>query len=337
MGVNVGVVLLNYNGYKDTIECISSVLNSSFTDFTLVIVDNASPNNSMKHIAEWCENGVGGDLGNKDLLHCLSESLTFPLNYQQLDANDKNRSQKYYKINLIQSPNNGGFAAGNNIGIKFFLDNTDVDYIWLLNNDTVIESNSLNELVCFFGENKNKKQLGVVGSKLRYYDRPNILQACGGAYNPSLATTKHIGEGEVDIGQYDNANTCSLIDYPVGASMFVSREFIVDVGYMCEDYFLYYEEIDWALRGRGKGWGIDFCWDSLVYHKEGRSIGGNSVSTSKSLLSDRCYITNKVKITRKFYPEKLILVKLTLFVTLANRIKRLQFERIPLVLKAIFG
>jgi GT2 family glycosyltransferase len=63
----------------------------------------------------------------------------------------------------------------------------------------------------------------------------------------------------------------SEMNYVIGASMFVDKAFIADVGLMCADYFLYFEEIDWAERGRQRGWEIGYCWKSKIYHKEGES------------------------------------------------------------------
>jgi len=117
--------------------------------------------------------------------------------------------------------------------------------------------------------------------------------------------------------------------------MFVSREFIEDVGFMFEDYFLYYEELDWILRGKRKGWQIGYCWDSVVYHKEGASIGSNIEGKKKSELADYYFFRNRIKFTKKFCPQFLITVYLGFIITVFNRIRRGQFRRLKLIWKVL--
>jgi hypothetical protein len=105
---------------------------------------------------------------------------------------------------FIQAGDNRGFAAGNNIGIKYALAKDDFEYIWLLNNDTVIEKNTLSK-ACMRLQNADnqKSKIGIVGSKLLFYDNPDIIQGIGGLYNKKLSTAKHLGAYEKDNGQFD--------------------------------------------------------------------------------------------------------------------------------------
>ena len=108
--------------------------------------------------------------------------------------------------------------------------------------------------------------------------------------------------------------------------MLVSRDFIKEVGLMCEDYFLYFEEMDWALRGKQKRYQLGYCWESRVYHKEGGSIGSSSKGTKKSEIADYYGLRNRIVFTKKFYPKYLWSVYFGFLVVVWNRIRRRQVK-----------
>ncbi|HIP33256.1 MAG TPA: hypothetical protein EYG89_00650 [Bacteroidia bacterium] len=117
--------------------------------------------------------------------------------------------------------------------------------------------------------------------------------------------------------------------------MLVSKGFIKEVGLMCEDYFLYFEELDWAIRGKKKGYQLGYCWESKVYHKEGGSIGSSSKGEEKSEIADYYGLRNRIVFTKKFYPKYLLSVYLGFIMVIWNRIRRGHFKRILKILKLI--
>jgi GT2 family glycosyltransferase len=242
------IILVNYNGWIDTIECLESVLKLAYQNFQVIVVDNNSPNNSLEYIQQWAE----GERKPIPSEHTIIYSLVYPLipkpvSYKIYGKNEAEEAAgsttSLPKVIFIQAGENGGFAAGNNVGIDFALKRGDADYVWLLNNDTVVDRKALSYLIEHFEDSPIK--LGILGSKLLYYHNPSIIQAIAGRYNPWLSTTGHIGGNVTDTGQYDSHHVPSA-DYIVGASMFISKQFLLDVGNMQEDYFLYFEELDWS-------------------------------------------------------------------------------------------
>jgi hypothetical protein len=105
---------------------------------------------------------------------------------------------------------------------------------------------------------------------------------------------------------------------------------------MCEDYFLYFEELDWATRAKGK-FSLAFASRSVVYHKEGGTIGTKSDPMEKSFLSDYFSLRNRLVFTRKHHPVALPTVWFGLFVALANRLRRGQIDRARMILRLIVG
>ena len=306
----VAIVLVNYNGSKDTIQCIKSLLNLNFLDFKIVIVDNASALNSLQELE--------AGLFTYGITTKQSKLITY------LNA----------KITLLISSFNGGFAFANNIGIKFAMNNFDnLEYLWLLNNDTLVFPDTLTALVNYM-KSANPK-IGLLGNKLLFYDNPQIIQAIGGLYNPVWAKVKHLGAYEEDKGQYDDKSPS--IDYIIGASMFVRKSFIFDVGFMSEDYFLYFEELDWILRGKAKGWSFAYI-PIKVLHREGGSTHGNSKIISE--IAEKCIIRNRILFTKKFYSKYLFTVLLACFASILSRLLHGNIRRAQILfneyMKSIF-
>jgi len=339
----VYIILINHNGWKDTIECLESVLRSDYQNFQVVVVDNASTDDSMTHILSWAKGCQSAGVKNYQLTHLTNPPLKKPISNSLYESGSLPDAISWHKdgdhsLILIQSGENRGFAAGNNIGIRYASVREDAVYIWLLNNDTVVEADALSALVRKADEYQEKRQrTGIIGAKLLYYDLPDSLQGVGGVYNTWFAKSKHLGGFEVDYGQYDNETVVGRIDYPIGASLFVSMDYIRDVGPLCEDYFLYFEELDWVVRGKAKGWQLGYCWQSKVYHKEGSSTGACSMKLQeKSRIADFYNIRNRVLFTKKYFPARLPTVRLSLLFVLFNRIRRKQFDRLSWILKNNF-
>jgi GT2 family glycosyltransferase len=119
----------------------------------------------------------------------------------------------------------------------------DFQYVWLLNNDTVIKADALTELVRSMRENPCA---GMCGSTLPFYQDPDTIWAFAGAtYNKWLCKTECIGLRAPLSLAISKTQVEYMMDYVAGASMLVSRVFLRTVGVMNERYFLYFEELDW--------------------------------------------------------------------------------------------
>lgn len=126
---DVAIIILNWNGWKDTIECLKSLNNLNYKNYEVIVVDNGSTDNSVEKIKEYIENKP--------------------------------------KFKLIANEKNLGFAGGNNIGIRYALNN-EFEYILLLNNDTVVDENFLKPMVELL---ESSDDIGFVGPKTYFYDK----------------------------------------------------------------------------------------------------------------------------------------------------------------------
>ena len=340
----VYVILVNYNRWEETLKCLESVLKTKYLHYQAIVVDNDSTNKSIQKIVDWSEGKQDLVLHDEShLIQYIKPSIPKPVHYVIINDSNQIPNRKKFssdhlstKLVIIKSNFNRGFSAGNNVGIRYALARGDAKYFWLLNNDTVVSPESLSELVKQANKYENlKKRIGIIGAKLLDYKKPHLIQGVGGVYNKWIGTIKHTGMFEPDRGQYDNESTASKIDYPIGASLFVSKEFIHDVGLMCEDYFLYFEELDWTLRAKRDNWKIGFCWKAKIYHKRGATIGSKENEAQKDEIHDYYAKRNRLLITKKFYPKHQFSVLIVLFMIFLKRIIYRKNKNAKLILKAI--
>ncbi|MFY9457922.1 MAG: glycosyltransferase family 2 protein, partial [Candidatus Spechtbacterales bacterium] len=156
----------------------------------------------------------------------------------------------------VFNASNLGFAGGNNVGIKYALAHG-ADYVMLLNNDTIVAPGFLAELVKAAEGNPSS---GILGSRIYKYGTNEVVFD-DGKVNKFLNKAEHAASY-----QLSTAN-CRIVDYITGAAMLVKREVIERVGLMREEYFLYYEDVDWCLRARRAGYKCVLVPTSKVWHK----------------------------------------------------------------------
>jgi len=222
----ISIIVVNYNTSTHITDLLDALLLSSYPNFEVIIVDNASPNDDLAHLLE----------------HQLS-------------------------VTLIESTENLGFAGGNNLGMEA----GNGDYFLFLNPDVVIMPNLIEELLIPF---KINPQVGMVSPKIKYYDNPEIIQYAGfSAMSRFTMRTKAYGKGSKDNSLNNYATPTS---FGHGAAMLLSREVVQQVGKMNPNYFLYYEEFDWAERIRKAGFMIYYAPETIVLHKESMAVQQDS-------------------------------------------------------------
>ena len=175
--------------------------------------------------------------------------------------------KQYPQVKVIRSEKNLGFAGGNNLGIK----KSKGKYLFLINNDTIFKEFNVDSLINRFESSPN---IGIVCPKIRFTWGAKPIQYTG--YTPlSKITVRNqtIGYSEEDKGQYDAPHPTP---YAHGAAMLIKREAIEKVGLMPEDYFLYYEELDWSMMFTRAGYEIWYDPTCTIYHKESQSTGQSS-------------------------------------------------------------
>lgn len=191
-------------------------------------------------------------------------------------------------VEFIQTGKNLGYTGGNNVGIKKAL-RSGADYILILNPDTLIKKDAISILL---NEGKQNLDVGIFAPKILLPDKKTLWYA-GGIFDMSNVLGGHRGVNEKDQGQYEEITET---DYATGAAMFIRKTVFGSIGLFDEDYFLYYEDSDFCLRARNKGFKIMYIPRAIVYHKNAHSTGLGSP------LQDYFITRNRMLFASKFLP-----------------------------------
>ena len=296
-GQKVFIIIINYGTPGHTIECLQSICENNHELFQVVVVDVSNINLSVKKINQWIA--------------------------------EKNDS----RFILIQEKENKGFAFANNIGIKYSLEQDDCDFIWILNNDTIIEKNSLKELINCYEQKQDKEITGFIGSKILDYKDNELIQNVGGTFNKWTGYSVLVGMGEKDTGQFDNQEI--NIDYVIGASMFCHSSLVHKIGLMPENYFLYYEDIDWCITAQKAGFRNSTCTKSIIYHKQGLSTGARLLTRDSHLKNKKHLYLSYLILYRKHYKSLLPVAYFILFKQMAGKIFHNNLYEAKLILQVI--
>ena len=313
----VYIILVNWNGWRDTVECLESLLLLEYPDFRIVVCDNGSDDDSLHEIKNWAD--------YHDVLYA---------EYHRVEAETGGSLAADPALTLIRNDENLGFAGGNNVGLRYAMARGDADYCWLLNNDTVVEPDALTHLAVRMNR---QPTVGMCGSTISlYHDRQRVQALGGGHYCRWVGLPWHYGRFTCLGREINQVRAEAWMNYVEGASMLVSRRLLDEVGLMCEDYFLYFEEADWAVRSKGR-FSLGYAPQSIVYHKVGRSIGTSSNPAKKSYTCDFFNIRNRFLFTLRHYPAALPTVWLFVFGALLLRFFMGKWDRVMMIFRILFG
>ena len=279
----LGVVLVAYNSADVILDCLETLLSAASADGTelrVVVVDNASPDDSVAAIRAWAAGEV--PYAPPADLPFLHAPLPKPLPEEQLT--------------IISAGMNGGFAAGVNIGLRHLFVNPGVQRVWILNPDSVVPPGTPAAFAL-----SDPGPFALMGGRVLYYDPSNMIQIDGGTLDRRTGVTGNInlGRSPQDISMPASAD----LVFVTGASMVVSRAFWDQAGPMPEDYFLYYEEVDWALR-RG-ALPLAVAPEALVYHRAGTAIGSPTLGRPASPFSLYFKHRARLRFVRRYLPASL--------------------------------
>lgn len=334
----VSIIILNWNGWKDTIECLESLYQITYPNYDVIVVDNGSKDNSVQKIKDYCEGKI--KVESKFFNYNPNNKPIYILEYtkEEAERGGNRRREKYFsklpsnrKLRLILNDKNYGFAEGNNIGIRYALKALNPDYILLLNNDTVVDPNFLTELVRVA---ESDEKIGIVGPKIYFYDyngKINVIWFYGGIINYWRLSTTHIG-----FCREDNKATAipERLDYITGCVFLIKKDILNNVGLLDSDYFAYYEEIDYCLRTKNKGYKLAVSPNAKVWHKISKSAGKYQLyymTRNRALLMMKNFSTSKVKFGMGFIFYVADFIKKTLI-----RILKRDFDTARLIIKGFY-
>jgi GT2 family glycosyltransferase len=239
-GPLVGCVILNWNGWRDTVACLDALRSIEYSRMLTVVVDNASTDDSVSRI-----------------------------------------QAAHRGVRLLQTGKNLGFSGGNNVGIREVM-RQEVDYVWLLNNDTEPAPQVLCELV---RTAEADPTVGAVGSVLHYASDPQKVQAWGGGWiNLWNGYSSHAMAPPEGGG----------LDFLTAASILVRRRALEEVGLMDDRFFLYWEDAELCFRLRKNGWSLAVASGAVVLHKV------SATTNKKVLTTDRHFTASAMRFLSQY-------------------------------------
>ena len=273
MNPRVAIIILNWNGWADTIECLESLYRITYPNYDVIVVDNGSGDESLQKIREYCEGEIVVE--SKFFEYSSGNKPIKIIEYTREGAEAGGGKEKEIadlptdrKLMIIKNEENYGFVEGCNIGIRYALNALNPDYVLLLNNDTVVTLDLLKELVKVAELNE---QVGACQPKALSLAGQKLIDAIG------ISITKNgeaiqVGYGTKDTGQY---NQVKEIFGVCAAVALYRREMLTQIGLFDEDFFAYYEDVDLVLRARLAGWKSIHVPKVVVYHAHSSTFGKN--------------------------------------------------------------
>lgn len=241
--IQVAVILVNWNGKKDTLACLASLKRVPMgqrVNVSVIVVDNGSTDDSVAAI-----------------------------------------KKNFSDVEVLETGRNLGFAGGNNVGVRRAIEDG-ADFVWLLNNDTTAGKNALTALIDVFADRRvgiaGSKIYFAPGNefhKERYQkqEQGKVLWYTGGLIDWQNMYASHRGVDEVDKGQYDEVVETSFV---TGCSMMVRKEVLEKIGLLDEKFFAYLEDLDFCLRAKRMGYRLLYVPQSVIWHKNAGSSGVGS-------------------------------------------------------------
>jgi len=295
----VAIIILNWNNWRDTIECIESVSKIIYPNYNIILIDNGSSNDSVTQI-KYHFKGVCGE--RKQFVSNLSEKyLKYTVLLTTSKVSESNQmTPKLTSFIFLELHENLGFSEGNNIGILCSRDNLHPDYYLLLNNDVVVEQNFLSVLVEAAEKNPH---VGFVGPKTYYYDYnglQDVIEFGGGMINFRRGLPVVL-----DHGRRDECHSQKIapVDYIQGSCILVKKNVIEEIGLLDPKYFFYWEDSDWCIRGKMNKWLSLYAPGSKIWHKGGMSSNGH-----KSRFSLFYFTRNRLVFMKKYSPKKRLIL-----------------------------
>ncbi len=197
------------------------------------------------------------------------------------DESPRILKDKLTNIHIRCLPENIGFAAGSNVGLQYAL-NHNFEYALLINNDAFPAHDMLSILM-----EETAPDIALMSPKIYYEAEPERIWFAGGRQHPTLLELLNRGQGELDGTSWQSAQD---VDYLLGTCLLVNLTAIKKVGLLNEQYFMYYEDLDWSIRFRTAGYRLRLIADAHLYHRAAISSGGTDSPLRRYYLARSSFI-----------------------------------------------
>lgn len=259
---HVSIIILNWNGWQDTIECLESVLKSTYENFNVILIDNDSSDDSLRQIRSWA-NGNSNHIINTRYSGIVMPPVNKPVKLIEYVEDEFSSATEHDfengSILLVKSRTNMGFALANNQGMSIAGEVFKSHFYFLLNNDTVIEESAITDLVNIM---TNDDSIKVSQSTIYSYEENKIVNAGGKIF--FWGQTRHFKSIEKD--------EVINISFVNGCALFVRSKVIQEYGRLSDKFFHGEEDFEFSMRMNKNRQRMVCSGESRVYHKVGISV-----------------------------------------------------------------
>lgn len=314
---HVGVIILTYNDWEDTLACLERVHAQSDFPRRVVVCDNGSGNEVADRILEgWRE--LAARTGQPEPVEVFGDDNALAT------------------LTLLRREENEGTAGGMNAALRLLLYDPDCQAFWLLHNDTQPETYALAALLKHTEDGEN---IGMVGSTLLFHDKDLLECAGGGVWSRWTGTARLLDEGVERYALTDRTDIAARMDYVAGASCLVLRALVERIGLYDERLFRFYEDVEYGLRALKAGFRLNWAPGALVRHKApntGALTPMLAVTEEPDLppVADYLYVRNRFYLLRRERAWALPFALVALPLPLSRRMFRGQKDRLRLVARA---
>lgn len=265
--LDLGTIVLNWNGLEDTLGCLASIYEQKAVPAYVVLVDNGSGDGSVEGVHEWLNkhprfiateipaDGQSPRRVREFVLHDRDDSI---------GEGESNGSP--FRFVTIENETNLGFAAGNNVAIRFLVGRR-VKYVLLLNNDTVLAQEAFAILVKGM---EQSREVQCMVPQIRYASDPDRIWNCGAQW--TWLGTPRYNYAEANVSALEGVGPFE-VEMVSGCALIIRSSWLETHGLLSERFFFGEEDIELSWRMRAMGRGKMFCWpQAVIYHKVGSSL-----------------------------------------------------------------
>jgi N-acetylglucosaminyl-diphospho-decaprenol L-rhamnosyltransferase len=291
---DVAVIIVGFKNYADISKCLRSLQRlEPHPTFDVFIAENGGEEGLRGLLAALSK----GDLGCISLPSATvptAAGQTGPVHIFALAREGSGQARVY----IAEMEDNLGYAGGVNAWLRPLLGESGWSAAWILNPDTEPFPDTLAALsAAARGRDK-----GMIGSCIVSASNPQKIASQGLEWRPWTATVRAVGRGGDVASGGGFAKVESLISAPSGASIYVTRSLVEKIGLMNDDYFLYFEDLEWGLKAKAVGQ-LAYCHEARVRHQQGTTIGSSSNRRDRSSLSTYLLSRNLILFVRRNFPR----------------------------------
>jgi GT2 family glycosyltransferase len=317
----VSIIVLNWNGWRDTIECLESLYQIAYPNYDVIVVDNGSTDDSVRNLEMYAEGKievksrfVKYNKNNKPISvmrHQMNEIDGIEFERTEISASCSDR-----RLVLLRIEKNIGYAEANNVGIRFASRVFDMDYVLLLNNDIVVASDFLDQMI---GAAEALPKAGIFSPKVYFYRQPERIQLTWNRVELVRGSVFLAGAGEIDRGQFDEITET---DYSQGVCFLIRRATIDSLGLFDSKFFCYFEETDYCFRARKAGIKSIYVPKARIWHKVSQTTNKIDGYVLYYMTRNRFWFTKRHALPRQYFSFILFFFTVELWKSFLNLVAR---------------